>query len=260
MAVLYRTRKLDSTQPTQRQADSTNSYAFIVRPGHGKSHILPARPRGRKKIVEVKAREPNVVWGDYYNLAITNPPRVKMNDISLSSKAGGGPRVTHANLLGAVRFALSSTTPTIKFLSASKHGANAERAWIHKALEQVAKLKELAPNWNGHDSAPPNPTALYWSEEVLRQLYDLGIKPTRIVPSADEGISILFLRGPKYVNIECFNMGQVAVLLKNRTTSWQGTLSLPTDESSMRQHLELIDSFLTRGAFSAVPTPPQSAG
>ena len=90
--------------------------------------------------------------------------------------------------------------------------------------KELESLKNLSPNWDSYGAEPPNPTAISRLESVLDLLTNVGLTPTKIVPSAEGGAAVCFINGAKYADIECFNNGTVlAVLSTGRGTpeAWE---------------------------------------
>ena len=54
------------------------------------------------------------------------------------------------------------------------------------------------------------------AEGILEVCEKYDLKPSRIDPSVEDGITISFLRGDLYADIECFNSGTVLAVLSDR--------------------------------------------
>lgn len=77
-------------------------------------------------------------------------------------------------------------------------------------LEQKLKdMAKLLPNWNSYGAEPPVGEARARAAEVLILLQRLSFPPTNIVPSSEGGVSIYFLRGDRYADIEFLNNGEM---------------------------------------------------
>lgn len=74
---------------------------------------------------------------------------------------------------------------------------------------QLAGLADLGDDWNGYGAAAPNKNALSLADRMLTVLNELDLLPSRIVASADGGVSLVFLIPGGYVDIECFNEGDI---------------------------------------------------
>lgn len=75
-------------------------------------------------------------------------------------------------------------------------------------LEKLESLAELRDGWNSYGSAPPNEAAINTARRILEQLRLMGLRPERIVASAQDGISIYFLSGNKSADVEIYNSGE----------------------------------------------------
>lgn len=86
--------------------------------------------------------------------------------------------------------------------------ANAS-GWLVGSLHRLHDLAALPDNWNSYGAIAPNPKALAQAQNVLQQLSDLDFEPSRIDPSAENGVCLSFRAGNRYADIECFNSGDV---------------------------------------------------
>ena len=73
------------------------------------------------------------------------------------------------------------------------------------------EIPHLEDDWNGYGAEAPNERARSAAGEVLDLLDDLECSPSRIIASADGGISLVFLIPGGYVDIECCNEGDILV-------------------------------------------------
>lgn len=94
----------------------------------------------------------------------------------------------------------------------------------------VAKLLETPPNWNSYDSPAPTRNAVKNAQNVLDALRAKLVAPERALPSAEGGISFIFVSDTiSRAVIESFNTGDSMVLLydlngNSDTIDWPGTL------------------------------------
>ncbi len=51
----------------------------------------------------------------------------------------------------------------------------------------------------------------------MRVLYSMSFLPDKILPLADGGVALVYSRGSLYGSIECFNDGEVAAGISNRS-------------------------------------------
>jgi hypothetical protein len=73
----------------------------------------------------------------------------------------------------------------------------------------VHDLTKLRPNWDSYGAPAPNGTSTENAIRVLNLLESLNLDPTRILPSAEGGVGICFVREDRYADIECSNEGEV---------------------------------------------------
>lgn len=73
----------------------------------------------------------------------------------------------------------------------------------------VQALAKLRPNWDSYGAPAPNGRSIANAIRVLHLLESLNFDPTRILPSAEGGVGICFVREDRYADIECSNEGEV---------------------------------------------------
>ena len=79
---------------------------------------------------------------------------------------------------------------------------------LSKLLSQLAEISELEGDWDGLETEAPNSFAIGESIFILLQLEKCGFWPDRVVPSAEGGVGIVFLKNSKQADIEIFNSGE----------------------------------------------------
>lgn len=76
---------------------------------------------------------------------------------------------------------------------------------------------------------------------ALMKAFTINLLPTRIIPSADGGVTITFYAGDRYADIECFNSGEILAMTKRgseRADIWPVRLERISDS------LGRIDEFI----------------
>ncbi|MBU0514869.1 MAG: hypothetical protein KJ621_08865 [Proteobacteria bacterium] len=114
---------------------------------------------------------------------------------------------------------------------------------LTRDLYKLNEFRSLDDNWNEYGSEAPNELALAAAREVLIVLQKVGLAPSRLAPSAEDGVGISFYKGNKYANIECFNDGEIWATISDppkEAEIWQLSIS-PED---IRLSVEKIGSFL----------------
>ena len=66
-------------------------------------------------------------------------------------------------------------------------------------------LRDLPANWDSYGAEPPNDVAVSALRRILLQVSQVGLEPTKIVPSSEGGAAVCFVRADKYADVECFN-------------------------------------------------------
>lgn len=146
------------------------------------------------------------------NLALVDP----------TAAPGPGHRIVRHNCSSYSRYLLlihqggwSNATSDVVFSRDSRTVARG-RDSLAKFLADIESLRGLPHDWNGYGSERPNETAIYNARSVLMALADseLALFPDRVVPSAEGGIAICFVADERYADIECFNSGDAAGVVK----------------------------------------------
>lgn len=99
--------------------------------------------------------------------------------------------------------------------------------WYGDLLNILMGMGSVPDGWDGDGAAAPNQLAVSNAADVLAALHHAGSKPDRVITSPDGGVAFIMLgrSGEKMADIECFNTGEIAVLLLDYTTlaqeAWQ---------------------------------------
>lgn len=118
--------------------------------------------------------------------------------------------------------------------------------WILVHRKKLAELKALPDDWNGYGAVAPNETAIRNAWDIIYLIHEdeVGMEPTNLLPSAEDGVGISFTRGTRRAIIECDNEGEMAAIIYERGKSseaWPITGSL----DDIRQTLDRINAFLS---------------
>jgi hypothetical protein len=71
------------------------------------------------------------------------------------------------------------------------------------------QLASLQANWDTFGTERPSQEAIASAAAIAESFISFGLVPDAIVPSAEGGVAVCFLRNQKYVDIECLNSGEV---------------------------------------------------
>jgi len=116
-------------------------------------------------------------------------------------------------------------------------------AWLQDSKDKVLRLAALPHGWDGFKAEPPTEEALCWADRVLGLLHNLDFRPDRIDASAEGGITLAFISGNRYADIECFNSGEILAATSNRIDEpdvWEVAAS----EASIRSTLERLRAYV----------------
>lgn len=118
------------------------------------------------------------------------------------------------------------------------------------AFRALFELKNLEANWDSYGAPPPNARSLFEAQRILTRLVDEeAMSPSRVVPSAEGGVGIVFVQDDRYADFECFNDGAIAAVISDRS---RGTPKVwNVDDRSLSDSIQRIREFLDAGQRSA---------
>lgn len=88
-----------------------------------------------------------------------------------------------------------------------------------EAHKSLSRLSRVVDNWNSFGSERPSAESIRKATTIAETLINFGLIPDGIVPSAEGGVAICFVRSGKYADVECFNTGEIlGVRYKDRDT------------------------------------------
>jgi hypothetical protein len=96
-------------------------------------------------------------------------------------------------------------------LIASREGSEYVRRKIAE-IELCVRMNQLASlpsNWDTFETERPSQQAIATATMIAESFIKFGLVPDAIVPSAEGGVAVCFLRNQKYADIECLNSGEV---------------------------------------------------
>jgi len=114
-------------------------------------------------------------------------------------------------------------------------------AEFRKHFETLRTLADEPYTWGDPDEERPNEWARYYAQTALITSLAINLLPTRIIPSAEGGVTITFYNGDRYADIECFNSGDILAMTKRgseRADIWPVRLERISDA------LGRIDEFI----------------
>ena len=94
-----------------------------------------------------------------------------------------------------------------------------------EARQRLEAMKALKANWNSYGAEPPNEYAMTLASRFLEAMEQEGIEPTRVNPTAMEGVAIARRVGPRNTYFEFYNRGESACLFADNNTEAMNALS-----------------------------------
>jgi hypothetical protein len=93
-------------------------------------------------------------------------------------------------------------------IAATKNPTAPSPAWLPSVRSDLAALG-LTPEWPCESVAVPGARARRLAECSLGRLADFGLRPDRIFPSLDGGVTLAFGAGDRYAEVEFLDSGEV---------------------------------------------------
>ncbi len=109
-----------------------------------------------------------------------------------------------------------------------------------KAIEDTKLLKN---GWDSYEAPAPTDIAISATRQLLNALKRISFLPTTIVPSAEGGIAVYFMKGDKIVFIENFNTGD-SILAMYDSNSEPQILDLVLEQLNQEQAIEKVRNYL----------------
>lgn len=114
---------------------------------------------------------------------------------------------------------------------------------FHSLIQKLEHLRNLEPNWDSYGAETPNETSLDLARRILEQLSNLLFEPSRVVPSAEGGVAIIFQEDDRYALFECFNDGDIAGMMMDRQAV-RDVFQVDVDTAELGQAIEQIRAFI----------------
>lgn len=108
-----------------------------------------------------------------------------------------------------------------------------------RVWDQILKCGSRPRGWDGYSAEPPSPVAIEKAQETLEMLHRLGSLPTKAVPMADGGLSLVIMARPFLAAIEFYNDGEAVVAFSDREkrhVAWEVT----TEEAQLKAAIERL--------------------
>jgi hypothetical protein len=113
-------------------------------------------------------------------------------------------------------------------------------SWLPSVQRDLAGLG-LTPEWPAESVAVPGARARRMAECSLGRLADFGLRPDRIFPSLDGGVTFAFAAGARYAEVEFLDSGEV--LATCSAADGDGVRVWPV-QADLGRTLDRIASFL----------------
>ena len=101
--------------------------------------------------------------------------------------------------------------------------------------------------WNGYAASPPNVKAVCSASTAFIVLQALQRLPDRLAPSAVGGVGITYRNGMRKAYLECYNSGQVVLLLSDAEAEQVTTHKINPTQEGFSQLPSKIKDYLDGG-------------
>lgn len=132
-------------------------------------------------------------------------------------------------------FPSSNTASTEARLILAEIQSQTYPSWTTLAKRELAAMAQAEPNLK---------MAFDLAEMVLLALSDVELKPDRITPSSEDGVSFYFLRDNGYAMIECLTSKEITALTKDKTSGHRDVWEIDQTEEALRLAASQIRSFV----------------
>lgn len=156
-------------------------------------------------------------------------------------------KVSISNPVGRVSSRSSTTAIERTYEGASRSFAASSVLTAQNVFDrlqsQLEHLVSTPTDWNSYGSPSPDPLSIKRAQPILNALRSKVLQPDKLLPSADGGVSFIFVSDTQSrATVESLNNGERYVLLydlsgNSRTIDWP--------DEGFEQDLTLIDSLRT---------------
>ena len=113
--------------------------------------------------------------------------------------------------------------------------------------KQVEGFLDLHEGWNGYGAPAPNHAAVAGASSALAALQDMLPAPDRVAPSAVGGVGVTYRRGARKAYVECYNSGQIVLLLSDSQAEQLQTCKVDASAGGLANLPNVIKEFLDGG-------------
>lgn len=109
--------------------------------------------------------------------------------------------------------------------------------------KKIDDLASLAQNWNSYGAEAPNSIAINAARGILERLIEKNFLPGKAVPSAENGVALVFTKNDRYADIECFNTGEIIAMLMDGKAV-RGVFQLNFDNNEIDLTIEQLSNYI----------------
>lgn len=132
----------------------------------------------------------------------------------------------------------------------SRTTALTEGNWLSEIKRDIKAIRDAQPEWK---------PAYDLADMVMLVLGETNLRPDRIVPSSEDGVSFYFFRSDGYAMIECLASREITALTLEEKTGKPEVWEVSPDDSEIRETALQIRSFTTQTLHEHSPASPTPA-
>lgn len=140
-----------------------------------------------------------------------------------------------SSALGYVEREIARSTVTSQYL-----WRMGQLAALSRDLKSFKKLKQ---DWDSYGAMPPADSAVYAAHQFLHLGFEVGLLPSRVLPSAEGGVALRFVAGDKRALVEFLNAGTIDVMLYDKSGVLNSDLLEPLEIEGIAN---AVSSYLKR--------------
>jgi len=86
-----------------------------------------------------------------------------------------------------------------------------------EARQKLGSLEGFSGAFSTFEAEVPTKIVISAASNIVDKLIEVGLNPDAIVPSAEGGVAICFVKDGRYADIECLNSGETLAVKYSRT-------------------------------------------
>ena len=110
-------------------------------------------------------------------------------------------------------------------------------AWLSNLKREIQDIRDMNPSWGE--------SAFSLADMVMLELGAMSLKPDRVIPSSEDGVSFYFFTSRGYALIECLASKEMTALIKEENSETSDVWEVSADLEEIRRAAIRIRDFTT---------------